>query len=61
MNYTKILNHKIIWFLRESESLVLNNSWQEKIVGFIINEYMEGEFAVEINNSTDSLIWKIEK
>lgn len=61
MNYTKILQHRIAWFLRENDCEYLSEIWQEDIKNFIINEYLEGEFAVEINNSADSLIWRIDR
>jgi len=59
MNNSKILFHNIIWFLREEECISLNETWEEQIFNSIINGYIQGEFAVEINEEMDSLIWKI--
>jgi hypothetical protein len=61
MNNNNILFHNIIWFLRDDETSLLLDIWENQIKENIISGYLEGEFEVEINNSTDSLIWRIDR
>jgi len=61
MNNNNILSHNIIWFLRDGETSLLLDIWENQIKENIISGYLEGEFEIEINNSTDSLIWRIDR
>jgi len=61
MNNNNILFHNIIWFLRDGETSLLLDIWENQIKENIISGYLEGEFEIEINNSTDSLIWRIDR
>ena len=61
MNKINILNHTVIWFLREGECDLLYSTWECDIKKFIIDSYLEGEFSVEFEDNMDSLIWRIER
>ncbi|HLD30798.1 MAG TPA: hypothetical protein VJB41_01175 [Patescibacteria group bacterium] len=61
MNIQKISSNNIQWFLREKDTKILDEYWMSLIEKFIQEGYVEGEFEVEIENETDSLIWKIVK
>ena len=59
MNTQQISSKNIQWFLREKDIKILDEYWISQIEKFLQEGYVEGEFEVEIENETDSLIWKI--
>jgi hypothetical protein len=58
-NYSRILFHKVKWFLVENDITELISEWREEITQFIIDGYSSGEFEVEYQGENDSLKWQI--
>ena len=51
MHTSKILFHNIQWFLREYNTSILNEFWEEEIKNKIVSGYIQGEFEIEIDNN----------
>jgi hypothetical protein len=58
-NYSRILFHKVKWFLVNADITELKNDWREEITQFIIDGYSSGEFEVECNGEMDCLKWEV--
>jgi hypothetical protein len=58
-NYSRILFHKVKWFLVENNITELRPEWREGITQFIVDGYSSGEFEVEYQGENDSLKWKV--
>ena len=58
-NYSRILFHKVKWFLSDADTTELQNEWRKEITQFIIDGCSSGEFEVEYQGENDCLKWEV--
>jgi hypothetical protein len=64
-NYSQILFHKVGWCIGDRPDITeLQDNWAEEIIQAIIDDYLQGDFAVTIDLENDEeeyrwLNWKI--